>query len=561
MAIQFRRGAFVDFIKSKMVAGEPAVVQSGDTSTQNGKAFYICYTPGSVDRVLTEQDKTALDSQISDIEDDLAAAEKVIESVQQSIPAVDATLTTTGAAADAKKTGDEISDLKSDLNTIEQSIFSSVPQTTDFPLNEVFTNVFSGYSVDSVTSNTLLTLHPNTNYKTYYLKFTKTYNVWFETIPSVSYIAIAKIDNAGNIYDDSSSGNIVKVVNGSNAVRYRKSENNLPSSNNKLTISSGTLAVVTIPSGTDAENVVINIEDPNQQPGEFDYTLLNNDIKLNSNQLSQIKKSNYVQYINGAGDDSSTERLNIYLATFNGYILFQFVHTVSASINSNIWRLGYAKQVDDSFEDVATITTTGEWECALKISGRSDFAGGFLHGDEIMQSITFLINGKVKTISELSGKVQFDKLQIVQKSNLYDPNDSTTVFAVHTSLHEFTDKLRIKQSVVFSGAYTMDVSYLSMYPISKTYSANYYTDQNYEYQAVSIPVFQRSAREVSLFGGGIASTFALKEQTENLNSGGLSILDNGGNPYNKCYFGLCGSNTAVSSGDIWKATTEYAISA
>ena len=115
MAIQFRRGAFADFIKSKMVAGEPAVVQSGDTSTQNGKAFYICYTPGSVDRVLTEQDKTVLDSQISDIEDDLAAAEQAIESVRQSIPAVDATLTTTGAAADAKKTGDEISDLKSDL--------------------------------------------------------------------------------------------------------------------------------------------------------------------------------------------------------------------------------------------------------------------------------------------------------------------------------------------------------------------------------------------------------------------------------------------------------------
>lgn len=118
MAIQFRRGAFADFIKSKMVAGEPAVVQSGDTNTQNGKAFYICYTPGSVDRVLTEQDKTALDSQISDIEDDLAAAEQAIENVRQSIPAVDATLTTTGAAADAKKTGDEISDLKSDLEQI-----------------------------------------------------------------------------------------------------------------------------------------------------------------------------------------------------------------------------------------------------------------------------------------------------------------------------------------------------------------------------------------------------------------------------------------------------------
>lgn len=140
MAIQFRRGAFAEFIKSKMVAGEPAVVQSGDTSTQNGKAFYICYTPGSVDRVLTEQDKTALDSQISDIEDDLAAAEQAIENVRQSIPAVDATLTTTGAAADAKKTGDEISDLKSDLTLLSDEI----PDT-------VQTYAFSGGSVSRVT--------------------------------------------------------------------------------------------------------------------------------------------------------------------------------------------------------------------------------------------------------------------------------------------------------------------------------------------------------------------------------------------------------------------------
>ena len=34
------------------------------------------------------------------------------------VPEVDATLATTGAAADAKKVGDEISDIKADLSTI-----------------------------------------------------------------------------------------------------------------------------------------------------------------------------------------------------------------------------------------------------------------------------------------------------------------------------------------------------------------------------------------------------------------------------------------------------------
>ena len=38
------------------------------------------------------------------------------------VPEVDATLSTTGAAADAKKVGDEINDLKADLNHLGLSV-------------------------------------------------------------------------------------------------------------------------------------------------------------------------------------------------------------------------------------------------------------------------------------------------------------------------------------------------------------------------------------------------------------------------------------------------------
>lgn len=450
--------------------------------------------------------------------------------------------------------------VKSALTQLEDDIndvYTTVPAVVEESVSSFFSNKLSDYSVDPVASTGLLvTLHPNTSYDSYYLYPSRSCSLWFASTPSASYVALAKISNASAIYLAPGTTNVYRI-DGTNAARYRKSESNLPTESNKLSLSAGMAVLITIPKTVSADNVTFMVD---YGSSRIDKTLFNNSIKLNKTQVNQVKQTNYVEYVSGAGDDSSTEHINVYLGQNNGFIKYEFLHSVSASINSNVWRLGYTKQVDASFEDVATITTKGEWECALKLSGRSDFAGGFLHGDEVTQSITFLINGKVRTISALSGKVQFDKLQIVQKSNLYDPNDSTTVFAVHTSLHEFTDKLKIKQSVVFSGAYTLDVSYLAMYPISKTYSANYYTDQNYEYQAVSIPVFQTAAREVSLFGGNIASTFALKEQTENLNSGGLSILDNGGNLYNKCYFGICGSNTAVSSGEVWKATTEFNIS-
>ena len=54
MAIQFRHGTYGYFDKSKMVTGEPAVVQSGDPGTTSGKAVYVAYGPGDVDRFVTE---------------------------------------------------------------------------------------------------------------------------------------------------------------------------------------------------------------------------------------------------------------------------------------------------------------------------------------------------------------------------------------------------------------------------------------------------------------------------------------------------------------------------
>ena len=54
MAIQFRHGVYGYFDKSKMVTGEPAVVQSGDPGTMSGKAVYVAYGPGDVDRFVTE---------------------------------------------------------------------------------------------------------------------------------------------------------------------------------------------------------------------------------------------------------------------------------------------------------------------------------------------------------------------------------------------------------------------------------------------------------------------------------------------------------------------------
>lgn len=56
MAIQNRRGVYNDFDPSKLVAGEWAVVQSGDPNSTRGKAVYIAFNSGDVERMATYED-------------------------------------------------------------------------------------------------------------------------------------------------------------------------------------------------------------------------------------------------------------------------------------------------------------------------------------------------------------------------------------------------------------------------------------------------------------------------------------------------------------------------
>ena len=51
MAIQNRRGAYSDFDPQKLVPGEWAVVQSGDPNSESGKAVYMAFDVGDVQRM------------------------------------------------------------------------------------------------------------------------------------------------------------------------------------------------------------------------------------------------------------------------------------------------------------------------------------------------------------------------------------------------------------------------------------------------------------------------------------------------------------------------------
>lgn len=88
-----RRGAYADFDPTKMLPGEWAVVLSGDDTT-DGYAVYICYAAGTVKRLVSEDEISALPDNVKDmvlaeLEPDIAAMQSATSTASSIIAPVE----------------------------------------------------------------------------------------------------------------------------------------------------------------------------------------------------------------------------------------------------------------------------------------------------------------------------------------------------------------------------------------------------------------------------------------------------------------------------------------
>ena len=260
--------------------------------------------------------------------------------------------------------------------------------------------------------------------------------------------------------------------------------------------------------------------------------------------------------------DGSTERVETHIPTASGYVRYDFLHTVSQAINSDVWRMGFAYHTDDSFNVDLNLTTSGEWECAIHLIDRDDFSGGYAHGDEIMSDVAFIVDGKLTDITTLTNMTAFKDLCIIEGSNLYDPADHQTVFAKHGSKHHFTkDGLTIRQAVEFVQDVTVSIAYLAMLPISKAVSDTVVPDNSFALMPTSSSGIRlTNTSDVTIYktDGKVKTEFSAPIN-EQLNPGDISFmcLDNGSTVYNKCYFVSTLANIAVTTGKVLKAETKY----
>lgn len=270
----------------------------------------------------------------------------------------------------------------------------------------------------------------------------------------------------------------------------------------------------------------------------------------------------YAQYIAESGENQSDAKLNVFIPRdlANRRTLYQMGHCVDASANADTWRIMFMYRVDTNGTQ-RKLTMTGEWECAIHLDGRDDFSGGIVHGDEVDTDVKVFVDGTLTDITTL--QTFCHELKIVRHSNLYDPNDSTTIIAEHGVEYIYTiDGLTINQSIAWKVSASLTNCFLAMLPIIKIYSKYRYDDASFlitENNQTKYSVTILNAKSVTEYSTDYdcSVTMAIPSYPTGLTGGDCALItDNNGLNYNKVYFPVCtGGSTQI--GDVWKSTTVY----
>ncbi len=272
------------------------------------------------------------------------------------------------------------------------------------------------------------------------------------------------------------------------------------------------------------------------------------------------KKQTLCLFSNSFTNEGATEALRVYLPTEVGYINYNFVHSVVPSRNCDIWRIGQAYAVDDNFENQYAITSGGaEWDMAIKLSGRSDFIGGYAHGDEVYTSMTFFVDGKQCSLSSFDKATGFTELVIEVESLGYDPNDSTTQALKHYKQFVITkDGVTLNQKIEFLNDYSISQSYLAMMPPLKTLTSQYYTNLDSTKHDIKFGQIDGSFTTVTACGDNFSYSMSVPKYPQIANETVFLFTDNSGGSYNKMYF-IFAKSLNVKAGDIYETTTVYNI--
>ena len=143
MAIQNRRGTYNNFDPQRLVPGEWAVVLSGDPNSSRGRAVYMAFEAGDVERMATYEDmEENIESAVTDIQeqftDELTAKISAANTAtQNAVSATQDAQTAAQAAQTAADTAQAIIDAGDAVTSWNGRAGTVTPQAGDYSANQI----------------------------------------------------------------------------------------------------------------------------------------------------------------------------------------------------------------------------------------------------------------------------------------------------------------------------------------------------------------------------------------------------------------------------------------
>ncbi len=269
-------------------------------------------------------------------------------------------------------------------------------------------------------------------------------------------------------------------------------------------------------------------------------------------------------------------------ANWNRYLFYHIVNPSHFGINGpeNVYRIYKLQNVVLSnssnyfpyIKSSKDLTAPGNWEKAIQLSGKPLIGG--MHGYELYTGITFYENG-IRINPDINNSVtSCNNLQIIENSNLINPNKLSQVIATTTTLYDWNGQnLRIHTIYNWKINATVTKACVAMFPTKNTPTVSSMG------QIAGLPVENFSTRTTELRGNSAKGTAwnninNLHMSMEILNpSTALNNYLNNGNTfhgktwfrnfynYNKLYISRVDSPKyeSVNNTSKWDIQTKYTI--
>lgn len=256
-----------------------------------------------------------------------------------------------------------------------------------------------------------------------------------------------------------------------------------------------------------------------------------------------------------------------------GYSLrYKVEHFVNAGTQADGWVVRVVDLVTGSDTVVNSIVVEGEWEMAIKLSGRDDFIGVKNHGSEEQFGYQIYVDG-VPIVYAAGAEYECSSVGFTQQTHMYDPADTSSNVGDHFIRVEITaEGVEMDERVHWLVSDSTGAgAFIAMLPIARTDGATQITDSAYDdltFKAYDVSTagfdnyihdYVQGRRGFWISGASSGISASVQVEADNLPASGYGFVQNTDN-YNKIYFSWCGNGTAISAGDVWAWRARFGLS-